>query len=97
MRAIFGGVGVALVSVVVAISTFGSLIAIMLAAPRIFFAMADDGLFFRAVATVHPRYRTPYVAIALTATLGLVFVLTQTFEQLAERSCSRSGRSTESR
>ncbi len=84
MRAIFGGVGVALVSVVVAISTFGSLIAIMLAAPRIFFAMADDGLFFRAVAAVHPRYRTPYVAIALTATLGLVFVLTRTFEQLAD-------------
>ena len=84
MRTIFGSVGVSLVSVVVAVSTFGSLIGIMLAAPRVFFAMADDGLFFRAVAAVHPRYKTPHVAIALTGMLGLVFVLTRTFEQLAD-------------
>ena len=84
MQAIFGRVGVALVSVVVTISTFGALIAIMLAAPRVFFAMADDRLFFRTVARVHPRYKTPYVAISLAAALGVVFVLTRTFEQLAD-------------
>jgi APA family basic amino acid/polyamine antiporter len=84
MRTIFGSAGVTLVSIVVAISTCGSLVVIMLAAPRIFFAMADDGLFFRAVAAVHPRYKTPHVAITLTAALGLVFVLTRTFEQLAD-------------
>ena len=65
MQALFGQVGVAFVAVVVTISTFGALIAIMLSAPRIFFAMADDGLFFRALARVHPRYGTPHVAIAL--------------------------------
>jgi amino acid transporter len=75
---------VAFVSVIVAISTFGALIAIMLSAPRIFFAMANDGLLFRAVARVHPRYGTPYVAIALAAALGVLFVLTRTFEQLAD-------------
>jgi amino acid transporter len=84
MQAIFGRVGVAIVSVVVTISTFGALIAIMLAAPRVFFAMADDRLFFRTVARVHPRYKTPYVAISLAAALGVVFVLTRTFEQLAD-------------
>ena len=84
MQALFGQVGVALVSVVVTISTLGALIAIMLAAPRIFFAMADDGLFFRGVAKVHPRYGTPHVAIALAAVLGVAFVLTRTFEQLAD-------------
>jgi amino acid transporter len=83
-RAVFGELGVSLVSVVVAISTFGALIAIMLAAPRIFFAMADDRLFFEPLARVHPRYRTPYVAILLSMALGVLFVLTRTFEQLAD-------------
>jgi amino acid transporter len=84
MQAIFGGIGVAVVSVTVTISALGALIAIMLAAPRVFFAMADDRLFFAAVAKVHPRYRTPYVAITLAAVLGVAFVLTRTFEQLAD-------------
>jgi APA family basic amino acid/polyamine antiporter len=84
MQAIFGPVGVALVSVVVTISTFGALMSVMLTAPRVFFAMADDRLFFRRVASVHPRYGTPYVAIALAAALGVAFVLTRTFEQLAD-------------
>jgi amino acid transporter len=84
MQVLFGRVGVAFVSVVVTISTFGALIAIMLSAPRIFFAMADDGLFFRSVARVHPRYHTPYVAIGLAGGLGVLFVLTRTFEQLAD-------------
>ena len=83
-RAVFGELGVSLVSVVVAISTFGSLIAIMLGAPRIFFAMAGDRLFFRSLAKVHPRFQTPYVAIMLTMALGVLFVLTRTFEQLAD-------------
>jgi basic amino acid/polyamine antiporter, APA family len=84
MQALFGQAGVAFVSVVVTVSTFGALIAIMLSAPRIFFAMADDGLFFRGIARVHPRYGTPHVAIALSAALGVTFVLTRTFEQLAD-------------
>jgi amino acid transporter len=84
MQAIFGPVGVALVSVVVTISALGALIAVMLAAPRVFFAMADDGLFFRQVAKVHPVYKTPYVAILLAVVLGVAFVLTRTFEQLAD-------------
>jgi APA family basic amino acid/polyamine antiporter len=84
MQAIFGPVGVALVSVVVTISALGALIAVMLAAPRVFFAMADDGLFFRQVAKVHPVYKTPYVAILLAVLLGVAFVLTRTFEQLAD-------------
>src|SRR6185436_10700458 len=84
MQALFGAVGAPLVSVVVAISTFGGLVSTTLTAPRVFFAMADDGLFFRKLASVHPRYHTPHVAIALSATLGVVFVLTRTFEQLAD-------------
>ena len=84
LQAIFGQFGVALVSTVVAISTLGALTAVMLAAPRVFFAMADDRLFFHQVAKVHPRYKTPYVAILLAMLLGVAFVLTRTFEQLAD-------------
>jgi basic amino acid/polyamine antiporter, APA family len=84
MQAIFGSIGASAVSVVVMISTLGALVAIILTSPRVFFAMAEDRLFFRALARVHPRYHTPHVAIALAAALGVAFVLTRTFEQLAD-------------
>jgi amino acid transporter len=84
MLALFGQAGVALISIVVMISSFGSLNGTMLASPRIFFAVADDGLFFEPIARVHPRFRTPHVAIGLAAILGVSFVLLQTFEQLAD-------------
>jgi len=84
MQAVVGRFGVAFVSVVVTVSTFGTLIGIMLTAPRVFFAMAEEGLFFKAMARVHPTYRTPYVAISLAALLGIAFVLTRTFEQLSD-------------
>jgi amino acid transporter len=81
---ILGNTGVTLVSVAVMISTFGTLNGSMMTGPRIFFAMADDGLFFSKIASVHPRYRTPYVAIWLAAGLAIVFVMIRTFEQLAD-------------
>lgn len=82
---IIGRAGVGLVAVVVMIATFSTLLGSILTSPRIFFAMADDGLFFRAIARVHPRYQTPSTAILLTAALGVVFVLARTFEQLADQ------------
>jgi amino acid transporter len=84
MMAIFGRAGVVLVSMFVMISSFSSLNGSMLASPRVFFAMADDGLFFEAIARVHPRYRTPYVAIVLAGTLGMVLVLSRSFEALTD-------------
>ena len=83
-RMLAGEAGATAISAIVAVSTFGALIGISLAAPRIFFAMAEDRLFFPAMARVHPRFQTPYVAIGLTAALGVLFVLTRTFEQLAD-------------
>ncbi len=84
MQLLVGRVGVGLVAVVVMISTFGTLLGSMLTGPRIFFAMADDGLFFQSVARVHRRFATPSVAILLTAGLGIAYVLARTFEQLAD-------------
>ena len=79
-----GAPGVVFVAVTVMLSTFGTLNGSLFTAPRIFFAMADDGLFFRRVASVHPRFQTPHVAIGLAAVLGILFVLLRTFEQLAD-------------
>jgi amino acid transporter len=79
-----GAPGVAFVAATVMLSTFGTLNGTLLTAPRIFYAMADDGLFFRPVARVHPTHGSPYVAIVLTAALGVAFVLLRSFEQLAD-------------
>jgi basic amino acid/polyamine antiporter, APA family len=76
--------GAAFISVIVMISTFGALMGSVLASPRIFFAMADDGLLFRSVAAVHTKSRTPYVAVLVAAALGIAMVMTQTFEQLTD-------------
>ena len=84
MGALFGRAGVSFVAVVVMISTFGSLMGSMLASPRIFFAMADDNLLFGPIARVHPRWKTPHVAIGLAMLLGVAMVMTQTFEQLTD-------------
>jgi basic amino acid/polyamine antiporter, APA family len=81
---IMGAPGVIFVASTVMLSTFGTLNGSVLTSPRIFFAMADEGLFFKKVASVHPRYHTPYVAIGLAAVLGIAFVLLRDFEQLAD-------------
>jgi len=81
---LIGAPGVVFVAVTVMLSTFGTLNATLLTAPRVFFAMAEDGLFFRPVAAVHPRFGTPYVSILLATSLGILFVLLRTFEQLAD-------------
>ena len=61
-----------------------SISAMVLAGPRVYYAMARDGLFFGAAAHVHPRFRTPIVAIAAQAAWSGILVLTGTFAQLVE-------------
>ncbi|MEM9460250.1 MAG: amino acid permease [Myxococcota bacterium] len=83
--AVIGPVGVVLVSGAVALSTFGTLNGTMMTGPRIFYAMAEDGLFFRGLARVQPRYGTPGGAIALSVVLGVAFVSVRSFAQLADQ------------
>ena len=61
-----------------------SISAMVMAGPRVYYAMAQDGLFFRAAAHLHRRYRTPAVAIVAQALWSGVLVLTSTFGQLIE-------------
>lgn len=81
---LMGPAGLVFVTATVMVSTFGTLNGSMLTAPRIFFAMADDGLFFRPVASVSPRFGTPAVATWLACILGVGFVLNAKFEHLAD-------------
>lgn len=68
----FGGIIVALI---IAISTFGTAGIYTLSAPRIYYAMAKDGLFFAGLAKVHPRFRTPVNAIVLQSAWAIVLLL----------------------
>lgn len=81
---VLGSGGAVFVSVTVMLSTFGTLNAVLLTSPRVFFAMAEDKLFFPVFAKVHPTRGTPWIAIALVAALGAAFVLVGTFESLAD-------------
>lgn len=68
----FGGF---LIAVIIAISTFGTAGIYTLSAPRIYYAMARDGLFFKKLADVHPRFRTPVNAILLQSVWAIVLLL----------------------
>jgi len=81
---IFGQAGAAVVGSLVMLSAFGALTGSMMTGPRIFWAMADDRLFFKPIAAVHPKYGTPHVAIVLSTLLGIGYVSIRTFEQLAD-------------
>jgi amino acid transporter len=81
---LIGNAGLTLVSLVVMISAFGTLNGSMMTGPRIFFAMADEGLFFKRIAAVHPRFKTPYVAIWLAALMAAALVMVRNFQQLAD-------------
>jgi APA family basic amino acid/polyamine antiporter len=83
LRGTAGGATLTLVALMVMISVLGSLNGSMLSDPRVFYALARDGLFFRAVGRVHPRHHTPYVATFLGTFLAAAFVLTRSFTDLA--------------
>jgi len=82
MRSAFGDFGARAIAAVIAISTVGFLSQSMLTAPRVYFAMANDGLFFKSVGKVHPRTRAPIVAIALQGVLAIVLALLGTYESI---------------
>jgi len=79
---LFGRLGGDLLSGVVIVAVLGSLSAVVMSAPRVYFAMARDGLFMPAVAVIHPRFETPARAIVLQAALASMLVLLGTFNTI---------------
>lgn len=82
MRRALGDFGAKAIAAGIAISTAGFLSQSMLTAPRVYFAMAQDGLFFKQVATVHPRTRAPIVAIAVQGALAIIIALLGTYDRI---------------
>ena len=81
-EALFGPAGGRVFAAIVIVAVAGSLLALLMALPRVYFAMARDGVFFKTVANVHPRFGTPTRAVAIQATLASVLVLLGTFQQI---------------
>jgi APA family basic amino acid/polyamine antiporter len=79
---LFGRAGGQVFSAIVIVSVLGSLLAILITAPRVYYAMASDGVFLQAAAKLHPRFRTPVRAIALQAGLASLLVALGTFNQI---------------
>ena len=84
MGRIVGDVGRTLIGVGIAVSTFGFLNVVVLVTPRVYQAMASDGVFFRALASLHPRTRTPVAAIALQAAWAGTLVLSGGYGDLLD-------------
>jgi basic amino acid/polyamine antiporter, APA family len=82
---LLAGVGTGLIAGLVMLATFSGLNGSMMVGARVFFAMGDRGLLFRAVARISPRFDSPSVAIAICTALGVVYVLLNDFAQLADK------------
>jgi APA family basic amino acid/polyamine antiporter len=80
--ALFGGAGARVLSVCVLLSVLGGLMALTMAAPRAYYAMARDGAFFPAFARLHPRFGTPVHAILLQTGLALVVLTLGAFDRI---------------
>lgn len=83
--ALFGYGGGAVVAALVMFSTFGAVSGIILTGPRVYFAMARDGLAFHSLGAVHPRFHTPHRAIVLQALWSSVLVFSGTYAALFRR------------
>jgi basic amino acid/polyamine antiporter, APA family len=79
---LFGPAGGVIFAAIVILCVLGSLAAFMISAPRVYFAMANDGLFFKSVAQTHPRFGTPARAIAVQGAIACVLVAIGSFEQI---------------
>jgi APA family basic amino acid/polyamine antiporter len=81
-RILFGDVGLKLIAAAILISTFGCNNGLILGGPRVFYAMARDGLFFKGLTKLHPRYCTPMNALILQGVWASVLTLSNNYDNL---------------
>ena len=82
VTALFGPAAGKVIAAIILVSMFSATNGIILTAPRLFFSMAKDGVFFKRLAEVHPRFRTPAVAIVASSAWSALLAASGTFEQL---------------
>ena len=82
MAALFGAGGARWLSTAIMVSAFGCLASTILYSSRAYIPMAEEGLFFRSLASIHPRWRTPVPSLWAQTSWAIVLVLSGTYEQL---------------
>jgi APA family basic amino acid/polyamine antiporter len=81
-RAAAGEAGARFVTLLITISSLGFLAVVIMTGPRLYYAMAADGLFFARAGRLHPRYQTPVFALWFQAAVSLALMTTNTYDQL---------------
>src|SRR5260370_16058444 len=82
MLRMFGSMGASLMAVAILISTFGCNNGLILAGARVYYAMAKDGLFFKSVGKVHPKYKTPALSLIVQGIWTCILCLSGTYNDL---------------
>lgn len=81
-EALFGKIGGVIFASIVVVSVLGTLVAYLMASPRVYYAMARDGLFFKSFGELHPRFKTPHRATIIQIVLACILIVSGTFEQI---------------
>jgi len=84
VESMIGKAGKTLIVILIMVSAFGSLNAILLSHSRIYFRMAQENFFFKKAAAVHPKFQTPHISLLYTMTWSLVLVISGTFDLLTD-------------
>lgn len=84
LQAILGDAGLYVMAIAIMISTFGCNNGLILSGARVYYAMSEDGLFFRSAGVLHPRYKTPAVALVVQAVWTSLLCLSGTYSQLLD-------------
>jgi APA family basic amino acid/polyamine antiporter len=82
MGNLFGQSADTLFSLLIAFALFSSLSAFIIIGPRVYYSMANDGLFFKSVARIHPKFQVPSNSIFLQCMIAIILALSGTFEQV---------------
>lgn len=83
MMQVAGPIAAGVVAALIMMMTGGTVTAVALSDPRVFYAMANDGLFFRKIGAVHTRFDTPHVAVLISGAIAVLYVSLHKFEELA--------------
>jgi APA family basic amino acid/polyamine antiporter len=84
MLQMFGSMGAALMSIAIMISTFGCCNGLIMAGARVYYAMAKDGLFFKSVASLHPKYKSPAISLRVQGVWTCLLCLSGSYGQLLD-------------
>jgi APA family basic amino acid/polyamine antiporter len=79
---IMGKPGIIIIAVLIMTCTFGALNGCIISYPRVYFRMAQEKVFFKKAALIHPDYRTPHIALLYSAIWSIILVCSGTFDQI---------------